>query len=75
MGRRERIIDGLDAAIYDLVVDTSIDKDQTGRSEADKKVFANTGATIDKNSPDGKSPAGRVVAWAEKNLSKAHNSG
>ena len=70
LGRRERIIDGLDAAIYDLVVDTSIDKDQTGRSEADKKFFANTGATIDKNSPDGKSPAGRVVAWAEKNLSK-----
>lgn len=70
LGRRERVIDGLDAAIYDLVVDTSIDKDQTGRSEADKKFFANTGATVDKNSPDGKSPAGRVVAWAEKNLGK-----
>jgi|14_taG_2_1085336.scaffolds.fasta_scaffold00779_1 hypothetical protein len=70
LGRRERIIDGLDAAIYDLVVDTSIDKEQTGRSEADKKFFANTGATIDAKSPDGRSPAGRVVAWAEKNLSK-----
>ena len=70
LGRRERVIDGLDAAIYDLAVKTETDRVQEGRSEADKKFFANTSATVDGKSPDGKSPAGRVVAWAEKNLSK-----
>jgi hypothetical protein len=70
LGRRERVIDGLDAAIYDLVVESEIDTNQEGRSEADKKFFANTGATVDIKSPDGNSAAGRVVAWAEKNLSK-----
>ena len=70
LGRRERVIDGLDAAIYDVVVGSETSTSQPGRSDADKKFFANTGATIDKNSPDGKSPAGRVVAWAEKNLGK-----
>jgi hypothetical protein len=70
LGRRERVIDGLDAAIYDLVVGSETSKSQPGRSEADEKFFAGTSATVDEKSPDGKSPAGRVVAWAEKNLSK-----
>ena len=42
LGRRERVIDGLDAAIYDLVVKTETDRVQEGRSEADKKFFAGT---------------------------------
>ena len=73
LGRRERVIDGLDAAIYDLVVGTNIDTNQTGRSEADKKFFAGTSGT--RRKVKGKeetepSSAERVVAWAEKNLGK-----